>query len=444
MEIQKFIIKKLHGLLNYELQFKDNNLILIGENGSCKSTIIKMLFYTLSFQWTKLAQYNFDSISILIDKQKFTIKKTYLNISLKNSEHSIFRLPPMIRQEIYNQERNGYIDMERMEMLCRHYDIPLEYLFNDMDESHIQKNNTEFKDIVKELKKYIDKTYILYLPTYRRIEQDIKTVLAGRLDEDNYRTRRNNGRGDEVNYSELIEFGMDDVQDIIDETRNILKDSFTENLNQLTLGYLGEIVDEKYRDVNIKEIINVDDTTIQKIMNRVDVHILSDERKTKLSKALQTIKKNDVQNDHDRVVCHYFIKLLNSHRELEKKELNIRKFVEICSKYLSNKKVIYDSPTFDFYITPENNGSKIGLSQLSSGEKQIVSLFSHLYLDGKRNYLVLIDEPELSLSVKWQRQFLSDIHKGNFCTGIIAVTHSPFIFDNELDSYAHGVNEFIK
>jgi predicted ATPase len=54
-----------------------------------------------------------------------------------------------------------------------------------------------------------------------------------------------------------------------------------------------------------------------------------------------------------------------------------------------------------------------------------------------------IDEPELSLSVPWQRQFLVDIVQGKFCSGLMAVTHSPFIYENELDDYTHGLGEFL-
>ena len=77
---------------------------------------------------------------------------------------------------------------------------------------------------------------------------------------------------------------------------------------------------------------------------------------------------------------------------------------------------------------------------LSSGEKQVVSLFSHIYLSGKKNYFVIIDEPELSISVLWQKRLLPDILKK--CSGLIAVTHSPFIFDNELKRYAHSLEGF--
>ena len=55
----------------------------------------------------------------------------------------------------------------------------------------------------------------------------------------------------------------------------------------------------------------------------------------------------------------------------------------------------------------------------------------------------MIDEPELSLSVPWQRQFLVDIKQGDFCSGLIAVTHSPFIYENDLDKYAHSLGEFL-
>ena len=70
-------------------------------------------------------------------------------------------------------------------------------------------------------------------------------------------------------------------------------------------------------------------------------------------------------------------------------------------------------------------------------------MFSYMYLSENQNYFIIIDEPELSLSVKWQKCFLADVNNGNFCSGILAVTHSPFIYENDLQAYAHGINEFI-
>lgn len=84
------------------------------------------------------------------------------------------------------------------------------------------------------------------------------------------------------------------------------------------------------------------------------------------------------------------------------------------------------------------------MSMLSSGEKQMVSLFSQLYLSGDPNHFVIIDELELSLSIDWQKHFLPDILNSGHCAGLIAVTHSPFICDNELDSSMRSLAQFME
>lgn len=43
----------------------------------------------------------------------------------------------------------------------------------------------------------------------------------------------------------------------------------------------------------------------------------------------------------------------------------------------------------------------------------------------------------------WQKQLLPDIINSKKCDFLLAVTHSPFIFDNELDKYAVGLNEYV-
>jgi predicted ATP-dependent endonuclease of OLD family len=58
------------------------------------------------------------------------------------------------------------------------------------------------------------------------------------------------------------------------------------------------------------------------------------------------------------------------------------------------------------------------------------------------DFMLIIDEPELSLSIEWQEMILPDILKSGKCKSLIAATHSPFIFDNELDDCAHSLDEF--
>jgi len=67
-----------------------------------------------------------------------------------------------------------------------------------------------------------------------------------------------------------------------------------------------------------------------------------------------------------------------------------------------------------------------------------------MYLSGQSEFFVVIDEPELSLSVPWQQRFLPDILKTGRCTGLVAVTHSPFIWENEFEAYVGSLAEFVR
>ena len=194
---------------------------------------------------------------------------------------------------------------------------------------------------------------------------------------------------------------------------------------------------------------------INNTLERIDKTILSQSSRKKLSDTILAIlSRNNTKkklNEHERVICHYFIKLLDFQRELDIKEEQIRKFCELCNAYIADKQFFYDSSSFKVCIqygneqvdSIEGSEESFDLEDLSSGEKQIVSLFSNLYLVPNKKFLIMIDEPELSLSVPWQRKFLVDMHNASSCAGLIAVTHSPFIFQNELDPYVHGLGEFM-
>ena len=60
------------------------------------------------------------------------------------------------------------------------------------------------------------------------------------------------------------------------------------------------------------------------------------------------------------------------------------------------------------------------------------SKFSKIYLNTDKKFIVLFDEPELSLSIFWQMNLLPDIVDSGKCKLLLAVTHSPFIYDNAL------------
>jgi predicted ATPase len=49
----------------------------------------------------------------------------------------------------------------------------------------------------------------------------------------------------------------------------------------------------------------------------------------------------------------------------------------------------------------------------------------------KQNLTILIDEPELNMSIFWQKTFLPDILQSGNVRFLLATTHSPFIFEDK-------------
>lgn len=75
---------------------------------------------------------------------------------------------------------------------------------------------------------------------------------------------------------------------------------------------------------------------------------------------------------------------------------------------------------------------KISLRSLSSGEKQLLYLLLAVTEVGESS--IIIDEPEISMHVDWQRELISAMRELNSQTQIIAATHSPEIIAEIEDS----------
>lgn len=72
---------------------------------------------------------------------------------------------------------------------------------------------------------------------------------------------------------------------------------------------------------------------------------------------------------------------------------------------------------------------------LSAGEKQVLIILLTVLLENEEHYVLLMDEPEVSLHVEWQERLVRIIRKLNPHVQIILTTHSPaMIMDGWLDS----------
>ncbi len=86
-------------------------------------------------------------------------------------------------------------------------------------------------------------------------------------------------------------------------------------------------------------------------------------------------------------------------------------------------------------VAMSDTGKMLPLRSLSSGEQQELVLHYDLLFRVRSNTIVLIDEPELSLHVAWQKRFLPDLLKivdlSNF--DALVATHSPYVVGDRDD-----------
>ncbi len=68
--------------------------------------------------------------------------------------------------------------------------------------------------------------------------------------------------------------------------------------------------------------------------------------------------------------------------------------------------------------------------QLSSGEKQMLAILLTVLVEDNKNYVLFMDEPEVSLHIDWQQQLIDLILKLNPNVQIILTTHSPAVIMN--------------
>jgi ABC-type cobalamin/Fe3+-siderophores transport system ATPase subunit len=104
----------------------------------------------------------------------------------------------------------------------------------------------------------------------------------------------------------------------------------------------------------------------------------------------------------------------------------------------TNKTLIIDNE--DTPLLAKIKDITIKISDLSSGEKQLLIIFLTVLLQKGRFFILLMDEPETSLHVEWQATFIDEIKKLNSNIQIIVATHNPLILLNR-EQHEIGVIE---
>lgn len=435
-KIKSFSIYRLFGTHDVHIPFENDIKILIGENGLGKTQVLNLLYYTLTKDFIRLSDFNFDKLvlnfsngkHIILTKDSINelIKKTYKNPIIKDlvREIGVTKFDYLRRQ--FAQNERLFRNDERLfqSKILRRYSSGM--LQRAFEEISLEQEKSEKESSIKKWQESIENGLknldILYFPTFRRVEEDFHNIYIS-YDDKHIQLE-----------DDLIQFGMQDVKKKFNQIENKIETLLKEGLSNFLKDVLKIVINNN---------ANIDESIFDRI-NQEDLDIIFARAKN-LDKEikdaiLESVNQRKFNSPFAGLILQKLVELYENQKELDNSVIVFR---NICNKYLINKEVFYDESQIKIYIKSTITGDEIELSKLSSGEKQIISIFTKIYFAEKeQRFVILFDEPELSLSIIWQKQLLPDIVNSKKCDFLLAVTHSPFIFDNELDKYAVGLNEY--
>lgn len=474
--IERFGIRSLYGYRTISLSSRHSATILIAKNGTGKTTLLGALDAFLKLQLYRLRGLEFREIFC-------KIRGIEDELVLSSDDLLAFLQPPTEGEFAKLIGRSGIEQQKLFQFILSDYATTLEESYTQHDAhstayqvirgfgydqraakkacdeaySALFRRNENLNKLREGIRDALREYEIVYLPTYRRVE------LA--LTDEGEDRRRHPGRVRpklSIAASGLhtgdIQFGLRDI---------------SERLSQLNSQIISRS-NQGYREISeniINELIQgfevSDDTAIPRPEDlKLFFSRLETGRRTigghyRISAPdFNRIYSGEGVPPESRKFLTYFLGKLNGIINITKEiEQPVGDFIASCNRYLSASEpstFVQEAPhqgltEFDAKALKVNRTNlsvhvesvpartPISLDALSSGEKQMISLFAKMYLYPKKK-IVLIDEPELSLSIDWQRGILVDVLLSPHCEQIVAITHSPFVFDNSLEQFARTLD----
>ena len=367
--IQSLKVKGLNNRLSDEFEFHEDLNIFTGPNGSCKTTLLKLIWYLISGHLQEiLVEIPFHTVSIQTD---------LFNLTMKRVE------PDQVTFD-YNFGKEGVY----------------EFVVIDPGTGKINRKDVDW---VNALEKRIARTTerSLFFPTFRRIEGGFWRVTR---DTDDSTMR-------------LFASTPEMLQSSISNFSNEVSVNGHKFVASISTEDLGELLTQKYAD--IYEEISTRQAQVLEDISR-DIQDVSDsETSQNVPTVLDAIKKVNAESEQLR-------KPFSVLAELSRKILRYDA-IRVTGR------VVRGETTDGITLGEGKDGITVGEAKnailsdkLSAGEKQVLSFLC--YNAFSENTAIFIDEPELSLHVDWEGLLLPTLLKQSTGNQFFVATHSPFIY----------------
>jgi predicted ATP-binding protein involved in virulence len=431
MKIINFQATKVHGVHDFDLKFYNDISFLIGINGSGKTTALRLIQAALTLDFSTLFSIKFTSAQVTVEingkKREITLKNegTRLHITI-DGVHADVNIPILEDKERGVYSKSGrleeYLEEQRLRFIAEagpqvqhflkwprplflglerrtgRYDDETSYFEEDV-ETHIFHHPRRMQrgviDGLENCQRLLERTY----QTYRRISDGsnkrlINVIVASTFDYIEFNAEIFSKKG----------FDQSSFQDLITRRREI--EVIAENLGGGTQA-TAQINNffSKINEVTNEASEDADKHAIELMLNRTQ---------------LQRIQKLLAEMDKQK-------------RAAESQYAPISEFLSSLNKFLGESR---KTATVDALgrLSISQNGQPINLSWLSSGEKQLIILLAHAKFARSQEGVVIVDEPELSLHLRWQEMLIDSISSSNSKIQFIFATHSPEIVGYKKDN----------
>ncbi|MDM8524769.1 AAA family ATPase [Desulfococcaceae bacterium HSG8] len=440
-KIKNIFIENLFGFLNHDINLTDEGVTFIhGPNGCGKTTLLRLIESFFRWNVSSLFEINFENMtisystgeSIVIQKHKKIknyeeerLEFPILNFSIANAETNFepFEISRDVKEsEVQPSEIDHFIPfLKRVapgEWINRENGERLSY-FEVMEKFPHRLPSPHIKKRPEWLRYYQNLTKLYFIETQRLIKVGHNETHQLRLFDEQIRLF------DEQNVTEVIRLYSDEIKKQISyklaESASVTQSkdrSFPERV--LSMRPDESISEEKIR--------NDYENTEKKIQKLMEAGLIDQEKNISLP-----IKKLE---ETEKKVLALHLKDINEKLSIfDELQQKIETFTGIISPKFRNKNFRINRKHGFVFEATQGQESMLNPAQLSSGEQHQIVLFYELIFKSGENSLSLIDEPEISLHVDWQRQFLEDILKiaklGNH--NFLIATHSPQIIGSRRD-----------
>lgn len=400
-------VEGLWGVKSFKTDLHRDINILIGQNGSSKTTFLNLIEACLMVEIHKLQQLTFRLVSFLLENS--------------NGDQQII--------EVRKTKNNNWIEYNYL-IGNKNFKISLLEEFDDLYHrfgmnSSIRENILQVRGILNEM-------------------VNMSWLSVDRYTENNDDTRR---------YINVVDRKLDDLTQKLALYRLKLLEGVNKCTHELNTEVLSLLLyDEKTDSFDLNDIekfASLDAREIKASLYRVfnqmgNMRQMSDRIQTyigQLTKAIERVRagQNLMMNDIAALVLISktiaMIDLSKKHKEAVDKLMEpIDTYNKILHRFIKDKEFTFSEESGQLQIewmvdskSHDRMNAKLEYYSLSSGEKQLLILLTQTLLQEKQPYIFVADEPELSLHIEWQRNIINAINDLNPNAQVIVATHSPEI-----------------